>query len=82
MACSAVPAFAQDDATELERIEVTGSRIKRTELEGNAPVLTIDRKDIEQTGLSTIGDILQELTTSGSSLNTQVQFERQLRLSA
>ena len=71
----AVPAFAQDRAGEdiqkLQAIEVTGSRIKKAEVEGQTPVLTITSKDIEATGLGSIGDVLQRLTVSGSSLNTK-----------
>jgi len=70
-----VPAFAQDRAGEdiqkLQAIEVTGSRIKKAEVEGQTPVLTITSKDIEATGLGSIGDVLQRLTVSGSSLNTK-----------
>ena len=57
-----VPAFAQDtggdDAQKLQVIEVTGSRIKKAEVEGQTPVLTITSKDIEATGLGSIGDVL------------------------
>jgi iron complex outermembrane receptor protein len=70
-----VPVFAQDkggeDIQKLNAIEVTGSRIKRAEVEGQTPVLTITSKDIEATGLGSIGDVLQQLTVSGSALNTK-----------
>ncbi len=71
VACSPGAAFAQDDATELERIEVTGSRIKRAEIENQIPVTTLTREDIERTGLTSLADIIQQLTASGSSLNTK-----------
>ncbi|MEO8673162.1 MAG: TonB-dependent receptor, partial [Tahibacter sp.] len=71
----AMPLFAQDrsgdDTTKLEAIEVTGSRIKKAELEGQTPVITISAKDIEATGLGSIGDVIQRLSVSGSSLNTK-----------
>jgi iron complex outermembrane receptor protein len=71
----AVPAIAQDrageDVQKLQAIEVTGSRIKKAEVEGQTPVLTITSKDIEATGLGSIGDVLQRLSVSGSSLNTK-----------
>ena len=64
-------AFAQDDAnTELETITVVGSRIKRTDIETSQPVFVIEREDLAKTGLSSVGDILQDLTTSGAALNT------------
>jgi iron complex outermembrane recepter protein len=70
-----VPVFGQDkggeDIQKLQAIEVTGSRIKKAEVEGQTPVLTITSKDIEATGLGSIGDVLQQLTVSGSALNTK-----------
>jgi len=72
---TSLPALAQDkggdDAQTLQAIEVTGSRIKKAEVEGQTPILTITSKDIEQTGLGSIGDVLQRLSVSGSSLNTK-----------
>jgi iron complex outermembrane recepter protein len=63
--------LAQDDAgTELETITVVGSRIKRTDIETSQPVFVIEREDLQKTGLSSVGDILQDLTTSGAALNT------------
>lgn len=62
---------AGDDTQRLEAIEVTGSRIKKAEVEGQTPVITITAKDIEATGLGSIGDVIQRLSVSGSSLNTK-----------
>jgi iron complex outermembrane receptor protein len=64
-------AVAQDAAKELDRVEVTGSRIKKAEIEGQTPVNTITREDIAQSGLTSVADIVQQLTGSGSSLNTR-----------
>ena len=69
-------AAAQDPATEpgattLDAVQVTGTRIKKAEIESQTPVQTLTRDDIERTGLTSIGDILQELTGSGSALNTK-----------
>src|ERR1700752_4449726 len=55
----------EKDTTKLEGVVVTGSRIKKTEVEGAAPVFTLERKDIEKTGLNNVGDIVQQLTASG-----------------
>lgn len=64
--------FAQSDsARELERIEVTGSRIKKAEIEGQTPVQVISREQIQRSGLTSIGDLLQQVTAAGSSLNTK-----------
>ncbi|KGM51110.1 TonB-dependent receptor [Lysobacter concretionis Ko07 = DSM 16239] len=58
-------------ATTLDSIQVTGTRIRKAEIETQTPVQTLTREDIERTGLTSIGDILQELTGSGSALNTK-----------
>lgn len=60
---------ASQNATELDAIEVTGSRIKRTDYETAQPVVLIRREDIERTGLTNIGDILQRIPAAGSALN-------------
>lgn len=65
------PALAQDDAKELDRVEVTGSRIKKAEVEGQTPVTTITREQIAKSGLTSVADILQQLSGSGSALNTK-----------
>ncbi|MDQ3268759.1 MAG: hypothetical protein M3Q11_00940, partial [Pseudomonadota bacterium] len=61
----------QTDATTLDRVEVTGTRIKQAEIEGLVPIQTVSREDIERTGLTSIGDVVQSLTGSGSALNTK-----------
>jgi iron complex outermembrane receptor protein len=60
---------AEAPATKLDTIEVTGSRIKRTDYETAQPVLVINREDIERTGLTSIGDLLQDLPNAGAALN-------------
>src|SRR5690606_34879046 len=68
---AAVPALAQSDEVVLDRVEVTGSRIKKAAIEGQTPVLTLTREDIARTGLTSVGDIVQQITGSGSALNTR-----------
>lgn len=64
-------AVAQEqEVTELDRVEVTGSRIKSVDIETSQPILTLTRKDIEATGVTSIGDVVQQISTSGSALNT------------
>jgi iron complex outermembrane recepter protein len=58
-------------ATTLDRVQVTGSRIKKAEVEGQVPVQTVTREDIDRTGLTSIGEVVQALTASGSALNTK-----------
>ncbi|MDR7123068.1 TonB-dependent receptor domain-containing protein [Rheinheimera soli] len=65
-------AVAQDaGADKVERIEVTGSRIKRTDLENAQPVLMISAEDIARSGLTSVGDVLKEISTNGASLGLQ-----------
>lgn len=64
-------AQSEDAARELDRVEVTGTRIKKIDIEGQTPVQTITREDIDRSGLRSIGDVLQQITASGSALNTR-----------
>ena len=71
-------AFAQDATTDaatqaktLDTVEVTGSRIKQTDKVTSAPVLRITRAQIDQSGASSIGEFLQDLTASGKALNAK-----------
>ncbi len=60
-------AFAQQ-AQKVEKIEVTGSNIKRVDTETIAPVEIITREEIERTGKATIAEMLRGIpsNTSGS----------------
>lgn len=58
------------ESAKMEKIEVTGSRIKRTDFEGVAPVTVISADDIANSGLSSISEILQaSVANTGGSLN-------------
>ena len=81
---AAPPIFAQDatpaaqapadqQPKTLDRIEVTGSRIRRVDAENASPVVTIDRAAIEKTGKLTLGDLVQELPNiAGAATNPRV----------
>ena len=59
------------NAESLERISVTGSRIKRTDLESASPVTIIGRSELEVSGLTDIGAFLQSIPSmSGSPIGT------------
>lgn len=62
---------AEDDAAKDEKVIVTGSRIRQSQAAGNAPVLTLDRDDLAKTGLTSVADVLQKMSTSGAALNTR-----------
>ncbi|RTR37793.1 TonB-dependent receptor [Shewanella canadensis] len=65
LACGGVvalsaPTFAADKEEDtVERIEVTGSRIKRVDMEGASPVTTITAEDLAKSGFATVGDALR-----------------------
>ncbi|MGH8401825.1 MAG: TonB-dependent receptor domain-containing protein [Gammaproteobacteria bacterium] len=58
------------NTAQLGKIEVTGTRIKRTDVETAQPVTIITAQQIQQSGLTSIGDVLQNLTQSGAAINT------------
>jgi len=68
-------AFAADEnqADQVERIAVTGSRIKRVDTEGANPVQIISRQDMVNTGINNIGDLLQEIpSVAGAGTNQSI----------
>ncbi|ALN89872.1 MULTISPECIES: TonB-dependent receptor plug domain-containing protein [Lysobacter] len=52
--------------TTLDRIEVTGSRIRQANLETSQPVVTMTRAEIQKQGFTSIADIVQNITATGS----------------
>ena len=58
------------ETTTLDRIEVTGSRIKRADIETSQPIFSLSRDDIAAQGLTSVGDVIQNITANGSTLNS------------
>ncbi|HIL42132.1 MAG TPA: Plug domain-containing protein, partial [Gammaproteobacteria bacterium] len=57
-----MPAMSQDDdedAAELGTIQITGSRLKQTDIETARPVTVITREQIELSGFETVAQVLQ-----------------------
>ncbi|MEO6690545.1 MAG: TonB-dependent receptor plug domain-containing protein, partial [Dokdonella sp.] len=71
-----VSALAQDQdaqSQKLETITVTGSNIRRVDIETSNPVVTIDRAAIAKSGKLTLGDLVQSLpAVTGPNVNPQV----------
>lgn len=63
MAMVAAPTFGQ---TQLERVEITGSAIRRVESEGALPVQVITRQDIARTGAVNTEALLQSISAISS----------------
>ncbi len=74
VATAAITAPAAFAAEEVERIQVTGSAIKRTDMEGALPVTVLTAEDIQRTGVDNVADLMQQLpamqgfTTSSDSV--------------
>jgi iron complex outermembrane recepter protein len=67
VALSASVTAADETAIEkIERIDVTGSRIRSTDLETAQPVHTISREDIANQGFTSVVDILQNMSSTGA----------------
>ncbi|WP_308368446.1 MULTISPECIES: TonB-dependent receptor domain-containing protein [unclassified Microbulbifer] len=70
----AMPAFAQEDATLVEEVIVTGSRIQRADLESALPIQIMDSEQIAATGVTSAADLMtkvssmQGFTTPGDSV--------------
>ncbi|MBD3683978.1 TonB-dependent receptor [Stenotrophomonas sp. Br8] len=65
-AVASSPAFAQEQATNLDRITVTGSNIPRTNTETPSPVQVVTRQEIDRTGKTTLAEYLQTITADGA----------------
>jgi iron complex outermembrane receptor protein len=50
------------EATTLDRVEVTGSRLKRADIEGASPVIVIDRAQLDASGDVSVADVLRDTT--------------------
>ncbi|MEF3083330.1 TonB-dependent receptor [Luteimonas sp. SMYT11W] len=61
----------QPEARTLDTVQVTGSRIRKAELETAVPVQVLTREDIDRSGFTSVADIVQNLTASGAALNTK-----------
>lgn len=68
LAASIGAAQAQDAAQQLERIEITGSSIKRVANEGALPVQLITQEEIKATGATSVADLIQRLPAMGGNL--------------
>jgi iron complex outermembrane receptor protein len=51
----------KEQPVQLGRVEVTGTHIKRTDIEGPSSVLIFDREKIDQTGSTSVSELLRKL---------------------
>jgi iron complex outermembrane receptor protein len=66
LAAHAQETVPAEDATNLDKIVVTGSNIPRTDTETASPVQVITRQEIDRTGKTTVAEYLQTLTSDGA----------------
>src|SRR5438067_7333132 len=66
LAVQAMTAYAQDQAPVSQRVEVTSSRIRQVDLETAQPIQVMTQEQIQKTGLVTVGDIINNLSSSGT----------------
>ncbi len=59
-------ANAQTTGESIQKVEVTGSSIKRAEAETISVIQTLTRKDIEQTGKSSIADVVRSISADNN----------------
>jgi iron complex outermembrane receptor protein len=57
-------ALAQDTAQPIARVEVTGSSIKRADVEGALPVQMVSRDDIKRSGATNTAELLTTLSSN------------------
>ncbi|NRD74328.1 TonB-dependent receptor [Shewanella sp. VB17] len=70
-ALTAPAVFAANEDEKVERISVTGSRIKRTDMETALPITVLSSEDIAKTGLNDISAVLAQMpyNTGGSFIS-------------
>jgi iron complex outermembrane recepter protein len=71
---------AQTDPQKIEKIEVTGSLIKRAVDEGALPVQIVTRAEIERSGVTSAEQLLSKLTSNGNG-NTNLGSQVGIQLS-
>jgi len=71
---AALDANAQQQAQRIEKIEVTGSNIKRTDTETPSVVQVITREQIERSGAATVAELLRQVPAVGAG--AAVDYDR------
>jgi iron complex outermembrane receptor protein len=67
VALQAMTSLAQAQTAENpQRVEITGSRIRQVDLETAQPIQVMTQEQIQKTGLVTVGDIINNLSSSGT----------------
>lgn len=73
LAMAATPSFAQsadDQATDVGEIVVTGSRIARQDYRSTSPIVTVTAQDFQATGSVTIDTLINDLPQFTPSISS------------
>ena len=57
--------------TELETVQVTGSRIPRAQVEGPAPITVVTAEEIQAAGFTSVPDLLRSMTQNSGETQSQ-----------
>jgi outer membrane receptor protein involved in Fe transport len=70
---AAAPAQSNADApvTDMDTVQVTGSRIPRAQVEGPAPITMVTSEQIQAAGLTSVPDVLRSLSQNSGSVQGQ-----------
>jgi iron complex outermembrane receptor protein len=63
-------AWAQGQPQQLERVEITGSAIKRIDAETSVPVTVLKTEDLKKEGVTTVQQILERVSAAQQSVGT------------
>ena len=55
-----------DNSDKMQKIEITGSAIRRTDAESPSPVQIINRESIQQSGLQSVSDVIRAISADNS----------------
>lgn len=64
-------ASGDTQVTNLETVQVTGSRIPRAQVEGPAPITVVTAEQIKASGLTTVPEVLRSLSQNSGSVQGQ-----------
>ncbi|MBZ2207682.1 TonB-dependent receptor [Massilia soli] len=68
-AVGAQPALAQQADEKIQRVEITGSSIKRIDAETALPVQVLRREDIDKSGVTTAAELLKNISANTAPLS-------------
>lgn len=63
-----------EEPAKLQKIEITGSNIKRVQTEGASPVQIITRAELEKTGATSLSSVIQNLSSNNAGALTGVEY--------